>query len=563
MSHAFMTAQLEDATREIRLLSVQPGERHDDIECTLQVVPLGTNTTYEALSYAWDDAQVRLSIHLQAQEFLVTTNLHSALFELRRRLKPRVLWVDALCIDQCNSVELGSQVQNMRKIYQYACQVLVWLGPAKDNSDFIMDKLKELSAVEESDIIRQALQKLSKIEEKAAWAALFQRTWWTRTWVVQEFVVAAAEPVFGCGDRWVGSSVLDRMYKQAEGDQNLALGTLLFGQTRIAAFTLFGYRRVFQNNGHCGSLANLLIGGRDTRQTKPHDAVFAMLGIAVPGSSSGILIDYDRPVEQVYTEVATHLLSLGRDVSLLYHAPGTRQLQLPSWVPDFSVPADARTFYLSSYRASGDLKSRVESASNASIMKVEGYEIDILVEHAEPDSGEGNIIDKARHIGNVIQQWQSHGLTDPSRDVWRTLIGDHPFRQYSHCPAPAEFEQKYEALFEGGPIPADFGPKLTSGERWWEFIKSYALAMDATLAGRSIFVTQKGMLGIGPKNVQKGDLVCVLFGGDVPFILRELREVDRGERLNILVGDAYVQGLMYGEAVHDPSLGCKRWFSLI
>lgn len=285
-----------------------------------------------------------------------------------------------------------------------------------------------------------------------------------------------------------------------------------------------------------------------------------MLGIAVPESTSGIPIDYDRPVGQVYTEVAIRLLSSSRDVSLLYHAPGTRQLQLPSWVPDFSVSADARTFFLSSYRASGNLKSHVQFSSDATLMKAEGYEFDILVEHAEPDSGERNIIEKARYIGDIFQRWQACGLINPPRDLCRTLIGDHPFREYSHCPAPADFEQKYEALFKGAPIPADFGPKLTPGERWWEFIKPYALAMDATLAGRSIFVTERGMLGVGPKNVQQGDLVCVLFGGDVPFILREM---DRGERLNILVGDAYVQGLMYGEAVHDPSLGSQRWFSLV
>ena len=555
-----MTAQLKDATREIRLLSILPGERDDDIECTLQVVPLSRDTGYEALSYAWDDSQATIPITLQGQGFQVTSNLHSALVELRRRLKPRVLWVDAVCIDQNNIVELGSQVQNMRKIYQYARQVLVWLGAARENSDLIMDKLEELSAVKDSDIIQQTLHKLSTIEENAAWEALFQRTWWTRTWVVQEFVVAAAEPVFGCGDRWVGSSVLDRMYKQAEGNQDLALSRLLFGESRIAAFTLFGYRRVFLNNGHCGSLANLLIGGRDTRQTKPHDAVYAMLGIAVPGSTSGIFIDYDKSVEQVYTEVAIRLLSSSRDISLLYHAPGTRQLQLPSWVPDFSVPADSRTFFLSSYRASGNLESCVQFSSDASLMKVEGYEIDFLVEHAESDSAERNVIDKARYIGKFIQQWQDYGLTDPRRHLWRTLIGDHPFRAYSHCPAPAEYSQKYEALFENGPIPSDFGPELTSSVRWWEFIKPYALAMDATLAGRSIFVTRKGRLGIGPRNVQKGDLVCVLFGGDVPFILRE---VDSGERLNMLIGDAYVQGLMYGEAVHDRSLGSKRWFFLV
>lgn len=132
-----MTARLKDATQEIRLLSVLPGERHNDIKCTLQVVPLGKNTAYEALSYAWDDPQVRIPIHLQGQKIQVTTNLHSALLELRRRLKPRVLWVDALCIDQNNSVELGSQVQNMQKGTRIWLWALFYLGiPESPRSHF-------------------------------------------------------------------------------------------------------------------------------------------------------------------------------------------------------------------------------------------------------------------------------------------------------------------------------------------------------------------------------------------------------------------------------------------
>ncbi|KAB5540202.1 hypothetical protein GE09DRAFT_1061973 [Coniochaeta sp. 2T2.1] len=68
-----------------------------------------------------------------------------------------------------------------------------------------------------------------------------------------------------------------------------------------------------------------------------------------------------------------------------------------------------------------------------------------------------------------------------------------------------------------------------------------------TLWGFSLFRTQGGYLGIGPKllNKSKGVFVCVLLGCRVPVVLRPCVNT----RGCYLVGDAYVQGLMDGEAV--------------
>ncbi|KAF2842565.1 hypothetical protein M501DRAFT_917069, partial [Patellaria atrata CBS 101060] len=62
------------------------------------------------------------------------------------------------------------------------------------------------------------------------------------------------------------------------------------------------------------------------------------------------------------------------------------------------------------------------------------------------------------------------------------------------------------------------------------------------------FLGEKGFVGIGPRNVQKGDLVCVILGGRFPFILRRRSapELARYE----LVGEAYCDGIMDGEAFH-------------
>ncbi|KAF9636440.1 Heterokaryon incompatibility [Lasiodiplodia theobromae] len=70
----------------------------------------------------------------------------------------------------------------------------------------------------------------------------------------------------------------------------------------------------------------------------------------------------------------------------------------------------------------------------------------------------------------------------------------------------------------------------------------YTEAMYYCFCLRRFFVTKKGYIGIGPACMQEGDKVCVLSGAIVPFILRS----DGAEHK--LVGEAYVHGIMHGEA---------------
>lgn len=61
---------------------------------------------------------------------------------------------------------------------------------------------------------------------------------------------------------------------------------------------------------------------------------------------------------------------------------------------------------------------------------------------------------------------------------------------------------------------------------------------------QAFFITERGYLGIGPPDAMVGDEVWVLFCGNVPQVLR-----GRGGDEFEYVGDAYVQGIMDGEAV--------------
>lgn len=53
-------------------------------------------------------------------------------------------------------------------------------------------------------------------------------------------------------------------------------------------------------------------------------------------------------------------------------------------------------------------------------------------------------------------------------------------------------------------------------------------------------------MGIGPETIERDDMVVILFGGKVPYVIREL-----GEGKYSFIGECYVPGLMAGEAVEQ------------
>lgn len=91
--------------------------------------------------------------------------------------------------------------------------------------------------------------------------------------------------------------------------------------------------------------------------------------------------------------------------------------------------------------------------------------------------------------------------------------------------------------------------RLCPKERRYGGWEGYQCAAYAASRGHSIFNIEKGHVGIGPLGTQKGDLVCVLHGGDVLYVLRPVE--DHFE----LIGESYVHGAMDGEFVVNE----ERW----
>lgn len=90
----------------------------------------------------------------------------------------------------------------------------------------------------------------------------------------------------------------------------------------------------------------------------------------------------------------------------------------------------------------------------------------------------------------------------------------------------------------------------------------FVRSLNAGTTHRRFYVTQNGFMGLGPANCQPNDLVVVLYGGYVPFVLRLSREATKlpdSEDANfILVGDTYIHGFMDGEAIKARDTGSLK-----
>lgn len=96
---------------------------------------------YEALSYTWGSPETTRHIVLNGKRFSCTENLYSALRYLRLEEEERILWIDAICIDQGYIAECNHQVGHMASIYRDAEKVIFWLGEPTYETDVLISSL--------------------------------------------------------------------------------------------------------------------------------------------------------------------------------------------------------------------------------------------------------------------------------------------------------------------------------------------------------------------------------------------------------------------------------------
>jgi hypothetical protein len=201
-----------------RLLILEPGSGQDPIRCSLDQYRLDKAPQFEALSYAWGDGPKDREVHASDKILLVSQNLHTALSHLRYSDQTRVLWANAICINQQDTDERTRQVQLMGQIYETAISVIVWLGPedSRDCRAFELVRAIEnrvsgatIRTSKENPDILEALEADKNIPADG-WThlgVLFSRPYFKRLWVIQEVAKAKSAAVL-CGNKSISYEAL-------------------------------------------------------------------------------------------------------------------------------------------------------------------------------------------------------------------------------------------------------------------------------------------------------------------------------------------------------------------
>lgn len=179
----------------IRLLVVQPGKENTPIQCHLELVAHNNRPLYEALSYTWGSSERPKSITVDSTALSVGWNLWSALRSLRLKTEARTIWVDALCINQDDILERNEQVLVMKRIYQEATKVLVYLGESSEEVDAIFKDSATARLRLSMPWVRST--KFSTQKAKAL-MTLCYRPYWRRVWIIQEIFSASRLEII-CG----------------------------------------------------------------------------------------------------------------------------------------------------------------------------------------------------------------------------------------------------------------------------------------------------------------------------------------------------------------------------
>lgn len=196
------------------------------VECTTLVVDIAKAPTYKALSYAWGGSRKVISytredgppyaaegdngksnptqemVMVDGQEMNIRQTLFHALQQIREPNSAVAIWVDAICTSPEEMKRRAAWTLRMRDIYEYAEEVIVWLGQGDEETQKGMDFLDGFW--EERPKLQFELGKyffgpLTRVPWKVI-CRLFHMPWWKRIWTLQEFLVAK-ELQIRCGDK--------------------------------------------------------------------------------------------------------------------------------------------------------------------------------------------------------------------------------------------------------------------------------------------------------------------------------------------------------------------------
>ncbi|KAK7967938.1 heterokaryon incompatibility protein-domain-containing protein [Apiospora aurea] len=575
---------------EIRLIRLFP-EHMSTIQCEIIHTSLQDPPEYTALSYTWGDPDDTVGIRVNGSWMKVTASLHGALNALRKPDDSLLIWADAICINQNDKTEQSSQVQLMTQIYSRATSVIVWLGPESHDSNVAFRVIHALcEAADDPSLVELWITSQTYEHKFAALVSLFERSYWSRVWVVQEILNAKSVTVY-CGDASVSwqrlqdlAGVLmdhgDLLKLHFRPDQKISRKGQPYAHILISGGPAsFDTLKKLAGIGAQVLLEVLRI-CRTKHTSQPRDKVFGILGILPEDVRSYLVPDYNASLRQVYTDVVDFLLHRTRRLDVIceaIHFPlNSSAIALPSWVPDWSYVQHVAGLGCSyRFSASGETEAAFSfpdgrqrtklkiSAIRLGVVQVSGIAVGTYGGLDEslmaflhwrakmldrfPSSaatGEWTVQDDAFCRTISLDQRRGH-WEDWQEDAWApgawTEMCHHVFATLisKHLPS-IRMDEKLQSCIEAS---GNVGGSVKDPEQRRVLQERCASRM----MGRCFFITDNERMGMGTGFLEPNDIICVPLGCRTPVVLRAEGEDDEYR----LVGDCYVDGCMDGEVIRE------------
>ncbi|KAL6708887.1 hypothetical protein ACN47E_002294 [Coniothyrium glycines] len=505
----------------IRILFLEPGCFHSPLRGQLRHIDLaltqrtdhGGINAYEALSYVWGEPAYDGVLETPNGHIWITCSLHEALRYLRYDVacecRVRVLWADALCINQEDVRERGLQVKLMGQVYSRASRVLVWLGVDCDYEAY-----KAFRAIREG-----FYHKRGETARRAMWQAcmrILQLPWFSRLWVMQELLLAKCAVML-----WGSESVGFEQFRFFFGINQIPLG--LPSQRWL----------VFEENQH--DFLGMLGLTRSLQCSDERDRVYALLGLKFPTTNSltrailGLEPNYTQPSRDLFFEIARLSVLHNRVVELLTSVChcSVPDAAWPSWIPDWSRYPSFHRYDLETCYVDSDLPRISPTVDEDTIsLTIQGVKIDTVAYVGDLELDPLNTLQAANQVTefwacrvrdqdkllnrgdqawNFIQALTCNLWTDDGDRHW-TDMADDVFNL--HNPSVKLMDHLHDS-----PLAKEMFEFLKTHfrERIDCLHQSYAQhgVHGQYWHHRKLIQTVTGFVGLGPATSQVGDQVAV------------------------------------------------------
>lgn len=498
----------------------------------------------------------------------ITHNLDVALRHLRHKDRKRSIWIDAICINQSSIEEKSKQVAIMGHIFSQADNVIIWLGPERDSSREAIAILRQIgnSVVVNwnSEFMTPAISCPESDKHLAdkdtvlpyrngafvPVLQLFERDYFKRVWIRQE-VALATRATIHCGHDQLDSNTFKTavaclVYKGVYYSALLDRQFPEWDYLRTLVYFIFTLRPATCSY----TVLDRYLGNAECRDHR--DRIYAMLSLMRESDASiGIKPDYSLTTQELYSRAAVGAIEMHQDLTLLENCRiATRTLDIPSWVPDWSVSWQDPNM-ITAWSACAWISPSI-SVLDAKRIRVAGVSVSRIAAIVRADVGEikdeaercDAIVDVIRKVESCSRKLETNPL--PER-IWVDvfcLTATNRRHAEAYDPQKTTFPtfQQYIDVIEA---ICFFPERLKDSKiRFKEVLVELAVAWH----NLDFFLTTDALIGLANPGIKEGDQINILLGNRFPVVLRpQVHTIPHEPKSWQVVGVAIVGTLMMGE----------------